>query len=116
MFTSWTAFLGKNTSLDTEGASGGYYQSDLQRSVEPRRTGNDEFSFFVIGWVTYEYPQSAEDVNPSFSKKLLENVSEHQLLMDEIAFLAGTIFEAGSDTVRQFPLSNTNGLSRNADC
>ncbi|KAF8553243.1 cytochrome P450 [Imleria badia] len=41
---------------------------------------------------------SSDDAVPSFSKTLLENVDEHQLSIDEMSFLAGTIFEAGSDT------------------
>jgi cytochrome P450 len=35
---------------------------------------------------------------PSFVKSLLENVNEHRLSDDEMAFLAGSLFGAGSDT------------------
>ena len=43
----------------------------------------------------------------------MENVHDHQLSIDEMAFLAGTLFEAGSDTVDPFPCCPTNGLSGN---
>ncbi|KAH7922011.1 cytochrome P450 [Leucogyrophana mollusca] len=35
---------------------------------------------------------------PSFVRTLLENIDNHQLLPDEMAYLAGTLFGAGSDT------------------
>jgi cytochrome P450 len=40
----------------------------------------------------------SDEAIPSFSKTLLENVNDHQLSVDEMSFLAGTIFEAASDT------------------
>ena len=58
-------------------------------------------------------PQSSDDAGLSFSRTLLENVHDHQLSIDEMAFLAGNLFEAGSDTVERFPCFPTNGLSRN---
>ncbi|KAF9236256.1 cytochrome P450 [Melanogaster broomeanus] len=41
---------------------------------------------------------SKNEASPSFSKKLLENTSDHCLSYDEMAYLAGTQFSAGSDT------------------
>ncbi|KAF8129486.1 cytochrome P450 [Boletus edulis] len=41
---------------------------------------------------------SSDDVSPSFSRTLLENDHDHQLSFDEMSFLAGSVFEAGSDT------------------
>lgn len=35
----------------------------------------------------------------SLVKVLLENTSQHQLSRDEMAYLAGSLFGAGSDTV-----------------
>ncbi|KAG2028344.1 cytochrome P450, partial [Suillus americanus] len=35
---------------------------------------------------------------PSFTKTLLENAKEHQLSTDEMSYLAGSLFGAGSDT------------------
>ncbi|KAG2068482.1 cytochrome P450 [Suillus decipiens] len=35
---------------------------------------------------------------PSFTKTLLENTQEHQLSTDEMSYLAGSLFGAGSDT------------------
>ncbi|KAJ8585617.1 cytochrome P450 [Rhizopogon salebrosus TDB-379] len=35
---------------------------------------------------------------PSFTKTLLENTKEHRLSTDEMSYLAGTLFGAGSDT------------------
>ncbi|KAG2071611.1 cytochrome P450 [Suillus decipiens] len=36
--------------------------------------------------------------NPSFAKTLLENTEEHRLSTDEMSYLAGILFEAGSHT------------------
>ncbi|KAG2360132.1 cytochrome P450 [Suillus spraguei] len=36
--------------------------------------------------------------NSSFAKTLLENTEDHRLSADEMSYLAGTLFEAGSDT------------------
>ncbi|KAG2039919.1 cytochrome P450 [Suillus americanus] len=42
--------------------------------------------------------QNAEDIGPSFGKYMLENVHAHGLTVMEMAFLAGSLFAAGSDT------------------
>ncbi|KAG1735508.1 cytochrome P450 [Suillus lakei] len=42
--------------------------------------------------------QSAVDVGPSFGKYMLENADVHGLTVLEMAFLAGSLFAAGSDT------------------
>ncbi|KAG1804670.1 cytochrome P450 [Suillus subaureus] len=42
--------------------------------------------------------QSAVDIGPSFGKYMLENVHAHGLTVMEMAFLAGSLFAAGSDT------------------
>jgi len=61
-----------------------YYASDLQ---------------FYRGQLNrVERAMSSDDAGPSFSKTLLENIHDHQLCIDEMSFLAGTLFEAGSDT------------------
>lgn len=36
----------------------------------------------------------------SFMRMLLENTNEHQLSRDEMAYIAGNLFAAGSETVR----------------
>ncbi|KAF9231569.1 cytochrome P450 [Melanogaster broomeanus] len=41
---------------------------------------------------------SRNEAGPSFSKTLLENASDHRLSHDEMAYLAGILFGAGSDT------------------
>ncbi|KAF9241889.1 cytochrome P450 [Melanogaster broomeanus] len=41
---------------------------------------------------------SRNEASPSFSKKLLENTGDHCLSYDEMAYLAGSQFSAGSDT------------------
>ncbi|KAG2038135.1 cytochrome P450 [Suillus americanus] len=38
------------------------------------------------------------NAGPSFTKTLLENAKEHQLSTDEMSYLAGSLFGAGSDT------------------
>ncbi|KAG1720323.1 cytochrome P450 [Suillus lakei] len=38
------------------------------------------------------------EAGPSFTKTLLENTKEHQLSTDEMSYLAGSLFGAGSDT------------------
>ncbi|KAF9233850.1 cytochrome P450 [Melanogaster broomeanus] len=38
------------------------------------------------------------NAGPSFAKSLLENVNDHRLSADEMAYLAGALFAAGSDT------------------
>lgn len=42
--------------------------------------------------------QEQNKAGPSFSKTLLENTDQHRLSMDEMSYLAGTLFGAGSDT------------------
>jgi len=46
--------------------------------------------------------RASEDVGPSFAKHLLENEHLYSLTEIEMAFLAGSFFGAGSDTVRWF--------------
>ncbi|KIJ05868.1 hypothetical protein PAXINDRAFT_121975 [Paxillus involutus ATCC 200175] len=41
---------------------------------------------------------SKNEASPSFGRTLLENTHEHQLSNDEMAYLAGSLFGAGSDT------------------
>ncbi|KAF8838138.1 cytochrome P450 [Paxillus ammoniavirescens] len=41
---------------------------------------------------------SKNEAGPSFGRALLENTHEHQLSEDEMAYLAGSLFGAGSDT------------------
>ncbi|KAG1797149.1 cytochrome P450 [Suillus variegatus] len=38
------------------------------------------------------------EAGPSFTKTLLENTEEHKLSIDEMSYLAGSLFGAGSDT------------------
>jgi len=45
-----------------------------------------------------KHAMSSDNAGPSFARMLLENGLENRLSFDEMAFLAGTIFEAGSDT------------------
>ncbi|OAX30774.1 cytochrome P450, partial [Rhizopogon vinicolor AM-OR11-026] len=49
-----------------------------------------------LGRVKSEVEQS--EAGPSFTKSLLENIEEHRLSTDEMSYLAGTLFGAGSDT------------------
>ncbi|KAG1818707.1 cytochrome P450, partial [Suillus subaureus] len=49
-----------------------------------------------LGRVESEVNQ--DNAGPSFTKTLLENVKEHQLSTDEMSYLAGSLFGAGSDT------------------
>jgi len=49
-----------------------------------------------LGRVKSEVEQSK--AGPSFTKSLLENTEEHRLSTDEMSYLAGTLFGAGSDT------------------
>ncbi|KAF9235335.1 cytochrome P450 [Melanogaster broomeanus] len=41
---------------------------------------------------------SRNEASPSFSKTLLENVGDHQLSYDEMAYLSGSLFGPGSET------------------
>ncbi|KAF9230711.1 cytochrome P450, partial [Melanogaster broomeanus] len=41
---------------------------------------------------------SRNEASPSFGKTLLENPDDHRLSYDEMAYLAGVLFSAGSDT------------------
>ncbi|KAI9573125.1 cytochrome P450, partial [Boletus coccyginus] len=51
-----------------------------------------------LGFYKGKLKRSSGVAGPSFSKTLLENAHDHQLSVDEMSFLAGTLFEAGSDT------------------
>ncbi|KAF9233168.1 cytochrome P450 [Melanogaster broomeanus] len=42
--------------------------------------------------------RSRNEANPSFGKTLLENTDDHQMSYDEMAYLSGCLFGAGSDT------------------
>lgn len=42
--------------------------------------------------------QEQNKAGPSFTRTLLENTEDHQLAMDEMGYLAGTLFGAGADT------------------
>jgi cytochrome P450 len=42
--------------------------------------------------------QDQNKAGPSFTRTLLENAKEHQLSTDEMSYLAGSLFGAGSDT------------------
>jgi hypothetical protein len=44
--------------------------------------------------------QEAGEARPCFAKYLIEKQAEHELTDDEMAYLAGSMFGAGSDTVR----------------
>lgn len=44
--------------------------------------------------------QEAGKARPCFAKYLIEKQAEHELTDDEMAYLAGSMFGAGSDTVR----------------
>ncbi|KAG2124871.1 cytochrome P450 [Suillus clintonianus] len=59
---------------------------------------NEELSLYrhQLGRVEREIEQNK--AGPSFTKTLLENTEDHQLATDEMAYLAGTLFGAGSDT------------------
>lgn len=39
------------------------------------------------------------ETGPSFAKYLLQNQNTHKLSYEEMAYLAGSLFGAGSDTV-----------------
>lgn len=49
--------------------------------------------------MTESYDQHNGDAPPSFAKYILEKQSEYSLSDDELAYLAGSMFGAGSDTV-----------------
>ncbi|KAG1728771.1 cytochrome P450 [Suillus lakei] len=59
---------------------------------------NEELSLYrhQLGRVKSEIEQNK--AGPSFTKTLLEHTEDHQLAADEMAYLAGTLFGAGSDT------------------
>ncbi|KAG2340491.1 cytochrome P450 [Suillus weaverae] len=59
---------------------------------------NEELSLYrhQLGRVKSEMEQNK--AGPSFTKTLLEHTEDHQLATDEMAYLAGTLFGAGSDT------------------
>ncbi|KAI9573127.1 cytochrome P450 [Boletus coccyginus] len=61
-----------------------YYESDLKFYKGQLKRVERAMSLGVAGL--------------SFSRTLLENVHDHQLSIDEMSFLAGTLFEAGTDT------------------
>jgi hypothetical protein len=44
--------------------------------------------------------QANDQVQPCFAKYVIERQSEYDLTDDESAYLAGSMFGAGSDTVR----------------
>jgi hypothetical protein len=49
------------------------------------------------------HPQQSDmDIGPSFMKYMLENGDHHDLTEDESAFLGGSLFRAGSNTVTCF--------------
>ncbi|KAG1907325.1 cytochrome P450 [Suillus fuscotomentosus] len=60
---------------------------------------NEELELFRyhLRRVKSEVDQTQAD--PSLTKALLENTEEHQLSTDEMAYLAGTLFGAGFDTI-----------------
>lgn len=51
---------------------------------------------FVISLTRF---QNAGEAGPSFGRYLLENQNTHKLSYEEMAYLAGSLFGAGSDTV-----------------
>lgn len=59
---------------------------------------NEELSLYrhQLGRVKSEIEQ--KKAGPSFTKTLLEHTEDHGLATDEMAYLAGTLFGAGSDT------------------
>ncbi|KAG2076145.1 cytochrome P450 [Suillus decipiens] len=63
-----------------------------------REWHHDELELFrhQLSRVKSEVDQNI--ANPSFAKTLLENTEEHRLSTDEMSYLAGILFEAGSDT------------------
>jgi len=61
-----------------------YYESDLK--------------FYSDQLNRVKFAMSSDDAGASFSRTLLENEDENRLSFDEMAFLAGTLFEAGSST------------------
>jgi hypothetical protein len=48
------------------------------------------------------------DIGPSFVKHMLENAQLHGLSETEMAFLAGSFYAAGFDTVRCLALLSLN--------
>ncbi|KAF9230122.1 cytochrome P450, partial [Melanogaster broomeanus] len=73
-------------------------ESVLRRLGELRKYHEFELSLYrdQLGRVKDE--MSRNEAGPSFSKTLLENASDHRLSHDEMAYLAGILFGAGSDT------------------
>ncbi|KAG1809606.1 cytochrome P450 [Suillus subaureus] len=59
---------------------------------------NEELSLYShqLGRVKSEIEQNK--AGPSFTKTLLEHTKDHQLVTDEMAYLAGTLFGAGAET------------------
>jgi hypothetical protein len=52
--------------------------------------------------------QSDVDIGPSFTKYMLENGDHYGLTEDETAFLGGSLFRAGSNTVMYFCCPRTS--------
>ena len=53
--------------------------------------------------------QKEHRAQPSFTTYLLEHQEEYGLSDDELAYLAGSMFGAGSDSVGRFALSAPRG-------
>ncbi|OJA21348.1 hypothetical protein AZE42_12222 [Rhizopogon vesiculosus] len=62
-----------------------------------------------LGRVKSEMEQGK--AGPSFTKSLLENTEEHGLTTNEMSFLAGALFGAGSDTASHTNLLTSVGLT-----
>jgi hypothetical protein len=70
----------------------------------------------ISTWCPNFPQQSNEDVGPSFMKYVLENSYLYGLTEDEMAFLAGAFFGAGSDTVRCLVVLRTFRWNQVLDC
>jgi hypothetical protein len=66
-----------------------------------RRVESEMVSSFVfdkrMSFISF-CTQDQNKAGPSFTRTLLENAKEHQLSEDEMSYLAGSLFGAGSDT------------------
>ncbi|KAG2106201.1 cytochrome P450 [Suillus discolor] len=60
---------------------------------------NEELELFRYHLRCIKSEMDQNKAGPSLMKALLENTEEHQLSMDEMAYLAGTLFGAGFDTI-----------------
>ncbi|KAG1896562.1 cytochrome P450 [Suillus fuscotomentosus] len=59
---------------------------------------NEELSLYRHQLLRVQSEIEQNKAGPSFTRTLLENTEDHQLAMDEMGYLAGTLFGAGADT------------------